>query len=461
MSEPSSLATSPEGLGAVEDALRAFAKALRAIQLYLPNNPTRAQAIEQSRAAFARVWEHESEFSLTIREAALLCDGKEVYEDAERGAEGLPWLLHRDGLRLLTFRAGFETADLDALLTVLQRARSASSDEDDLVTMLWVADLNHVQHQHVEIDGASEFASSATERTLADVAASDAAPLAVPGAESLPPGDGPPPGLIRVEEFDSTLYFLEPREVAYLRDEVKREYVEDVRQYAFAALFDILELPDAADAATRTLSCIDQLLIESLAIGDYENVGYALREAATALRRADFPAEIAQALRDMPSRLSEAAVMEQLLERLDDSARAPTAPLLDALFAELRPAALTPLVAWLGIAPPSPARVAVERASLRLAGANTAELSRLLEHPDNIIVRSALKLTAQLATPAAVPGLSRVLRSDDATLRTEAVLALADIGSPGALQALERGVDDSDRDVRAATYRAIAIFCGA
>lgn len=451
-----SLATSSAALGAIEDALRSFAKALRAMQLYLPNNPTRAQAIEQSRAAFARVWEHESEFSLTIREAVLLCDGNEVYEDIERGAEGLPWLLHRDGLRLLKFREGFESADLEALLSVLQRARSAAADEDDLVTMLWVADLEHVQHQHVEINGASDFTSGITDRASSDANASAATPLAVPSAESTPVGDGPPPGLIRVEDYDSTLYFLEAREVTYLRDELKREYAEDPRQHAFAVLFDILELPDAADAATRTLGCIDQLLIESLAIGDYENVGYALREAASALRRADFPALIAHALRDMPSRLSEAAVMEQLLERLDDSARAPNAPLLDALFAELQPAALTPLVAWLGIASPSPARVAVERASLRLAGTNTSELARLLEHPNTTIVRSALKIAAQLATPAAVPGLSKVLRSDDATLRTEAVLALADIGSPGALQALERGVDDSDRDVRTATYRAIA-----
>jgi HEAT repeat protein len=130
--------------------------------------------------------------------------------------------------------------------------------------------------------------------------------------------------------------------------------------------------------------------------------------------------------------------------------------LLESLFNELRPSALLPLVTWLGSATASPARAAIERASLRLAGANTSELAQLLEHTDASVVRGALRVAAQLATPAAVPGLSRVLRGEDAKLRMEAVSALADIGSPGALQALERGIDDTERDVRVATYRAIA-----
>jgi HEAT repeat protein len=98
----------------------------------------------------------------------------------------------------------------------------------------------------------------------------------------------------------------------------------------------------------------------------------------------------------------------------------------------------------------------VERASLRLAGAHTAELSRLLEQADLGVVRGALKLATQLATPATVPGLSRVLRSSEQRMRLDAVNALANVGSPGAMQALERAIEDPDREVRVAIYRAIA-----
>ncbi len=441
----------------LEDAIRALAKALRAMQLYLPNNPTRAQAIEQSRAAFARVWQHAAHVELAIRETALVWETLIVYQDLERGTDGLPWLLHRDGLRMLSLHAGFESTSLDALLAILQRARSAASDEDDLVTMLWVADLEGIEYRHVELDGTVDFAPAGGERGSGDgVASPNLPPLAVPGAETSMPAAEAPPGIVRMEDFDSTLYFLEPREVAYLQEELKREYAEDQRQQALSILFDIVETAGTDDAAAVALAHIDQLLLECLSLGEYNHVGYVLRESAATLRRGEHTDAVAETLRELPARLSEPAAMGQLLQALDEGVRAPVPSLLESLFSELRPSALLSLVTWLGSASASPSRAAIERASLRLASANTGELAQLLEHPDAGVVRGAVRVAAQLATPAAVPGLSRVLRGDDAKLRMDAVSALADIGSPGALQALERGIEDVDRDVRVATCRAIA-----
>lgn len=446
---------SPPAIAAVEDALRAFAKALRATQLYLPNNPTRAQAITRAREAFAAVWRHVNPLELQIHESSFRWEDRDVYSDLERGTEGLPWLLYRDGLRSLSFQRGFEGADLDTFLAVLQRARTTSSDEDDLVTMLWVADLSALEYQHVESDGVVDLPSIGSERLGVAGSAAGQAPLAVPGAETPPPGDGPPPGIVRVEDFDATLYFLDQREISYLQEELKREYVEDQRRLALQVLFDIAEAATGADAQLESVRIVDQLLLEFLSVGDYELVALALREGAALVRKGTLQPDVAHALAALSARLSEPSVMSQLLQALDESARTPVASLLEGVFAELRPSALLPLVGWLGSAAASPARAAIERASLQLASANVGELARLLEHTDTPVVRGALRIAAQLATPAAVPGLARILRGEDANLRVDAVAALGHIGSGGALQALERGIDDTDRDVRVATLRAL------
>jgi HEAT repeats len=453
------IAATPQATSALEDALRALAKAQRAFQLYLPNNPTRAQAVEQTRAAFTKVWGAVPSVVLDIRETSFVWDDRVVYQDLERGTDGLPWLLYRDGLRALTLHAGFETLELEVLLQVFHRARTAAADEDDLVTLLWVADFQGVEYRHVELDGVVDLAVAAHDRTGgpgSEGAGREQAPLAVPAAESGAPGDGPPAGFVRMEDFESTLYFLEPREVSYLQDELKREYTEDQRRNALGMLFDLVELPAAVEAGEHALGFIDQLLLESLTMGDYEQVAYVLREASATLRRSEHTEAVANGLRELPARLSEPAVMSQLLQALDEGARAPVPSVLESLFAELRPTALSPLVMWLGQATASPARASIERASLRLAGAHTSELTALLEHANATIVRGALRVATLLATPAAVPGLTRVLRGDDEGLRMDAIAALAEIASPGALQALERGVDDAHRDVRVATFRAIA-----
>ncbi len=447
---------SPHAVATIEDALRALAKALRAIQLYLPNNSTRAAAIEQARTAFGKVWHVANPLEIQIKEASFHWEGRTVYFDAERGADGLPWLLYRDGLRSLSVQSGFETTDVETLLAILHKARTASPDDDDLVTLLWVADLATLKYRHVEHDAVGDVpALNGTDRPGVAVFASGVTPLAVPSAESAPPGDGPPPGMVRVEDFDTTLYFLDTRETSYLQDELKREYADDHRKLALASLFDVIEGHSTPEAQLEALRIVDQLLIDFLTLGEYELVAFSLREASATSRRLVADDLVMTALRDLPARLSEPAVMSQLLQALDESARTPVASLLEGLFVELRPSALEPLVAWLGMATASPARAAIERASARLAAANTAELAQLLEHANAFVVRGALRLAAQLATPAAVPALSRLLRGSDAKLRVEALNVLGEIASPAALQAVERGIDDSDRDVRVAAFRVI------
>jgi len=336
---------------------------------------------------------------------------------------------------------------------VLHKARTATTDDDDLITILWVTDLAHVAYRYVESAGGNDYVLSGELLGIA-TAQPGALPLTTPPAETPPPGGGAP-GLVRTEDFDSTLYFLDPREAAYLQDELKREYTEDQRRTVLASLFDIIEVQDSADAQREALGVLDQLVLEFLTLGEYELVAYTLREAAVTAKHERVVSEVQQGLQQLPARLSEPIVVAQLLHALDESARVPVASLLEVLFAELRPSALEPLVSWLGASVSSPARAAIERASLRLAGANTAELARLLESPHESVVRGALRLVGQLASPAAVPGLARLLRGPDVKVRAEAVTALSEIGSPSAMQSLERALDDADREVRVAVYRAI------
>jgi hypothetical protein len=401
------------------------------------------------------VWSQISPLDIQVREASFSLDERVVYHDGDRGTESLPWLLHRDGLRSISFQPGFEEKDLETLLTLLHKARTATTDDDDLVTMLWVADLEGVTYRYVESNGLTDLmVVNSGDRPGVASQLPGQLPLAVPPSETQAPGEGPP-GIVRVEDFDTTLYFLDQREASYLQEELKREYTEDQRRLVLASLFDIVETQSVPEAQLEALEIVDSLVLEFLTLGEYELVAYTLREASTTARRPGVDARVVQALQELPARLSEPTVMSQLLHALDESARTPVASLLEGLFSELRPSALEPLVGWLGAASASPARAAIERASLRLAGAHTADVARLLEHHNEMVVRGALRLVAQLATPVAVPGLARLLRGTDARLRAEAVATLADIGSPAALQALERAIDDVEREVRVAAYRAL------
>ena len=444
-------------VNAITEALRALAKALRANQLYLPNNPTRQRATEIAQSLFIQLWDLTDSVRLQIHESEFVWEEHSVYRDAERGAEALPFVFHRDGLRELELFPGFEHDELPILLALLQRAKSASPDEDDLVTLLWVADFAFLKYRHVEIGGDAELPLMIAGGSGIATFTTGGPNLSVPGTETAAPGEGPPPGLVRVEEFETTLYFLESGELAYLKEEVRREFSDDGKRGVLSVLFDIIETQDANDSQHEALGVLNAWLIELIAAADYEHVAFLLQEAGDTVRRAtNLSAATSAALSDIAARLSDPAVMAQLLQAIDENTRTPVAATLESLFSHLHATGLPVLLSWLASVPPSPARSAVERAATHLAAANTGDLVRLLDHADLHVVKGALRLATRLKSPAAVPGLAKLLMSPDATLRVETVTALSEIGTPGAMQTLERAIDDTDRDVRVAAYRAIA-----
>ena len=120
-----------------------------------------------------------------------------------------------------------------------------------------------------------------------------------------------------------------------------------------------------------------------------------------------------------------------------------------------RVSALGTIFGWLGrIATPS-VRTLLESAADRLAAANTSELVRLLNAPEQEVALEAVRRAGSLQDRRrrAGPGAPAPAgRSDHAS---RAVLALAEIGTPGAMQHLDRGIDDEDREVRIAAVRAL------
>ncbi|MEB3323364.1 MAG: hypothetical protein VKI81_11125, partial [Synechococcaceae cyanobacterium] len=78
----------------VEALLQALLKALRAAQLYLPNNPVYQTAMENVGKAFPPVWEVTGELSLLVLEHELQWEGQVVLSQPRN--ESLAWLLFKD-----------------------------------------------------------------------------------------------------------------------------------------------------------------------------------------------------------------------------------------------------------------------------------------------------------------------------------------------------------------------------
>jgi HEAT repeat protein len=434
----------------VEELTRLFVRAIRAHQLYLPNNPIYKGAIDGLRAGFAPIWAHAEELTLSVTETEFRWYGHVVLNEPAKSGDSLPWLFFKDGIRELQFLPGFEGDELPTLLDIMQRIRKASPEEEDLLTLLWEGDFSLLKYRYV------------------DLGLEAAAPLAdgsdVPRPERVDPQQirqeveaNKTSGVIDIADFDATLYFLDESEIEYLREEIKREYDADLRQNVLAMLFDIFEQQSAPAVRTEICDILENLILHLLSAGRFRNVGYLLREAnQIANRVADLAPDSRARLAALPQRLSTAEALGQLLQALDDAAELPPQPELAELFEQLQPAALSPALSWLNRLQNPRLKVMLEQSIGRLAASNIAELIRLIGSQDRAVAAEAMRRSGALKTPAAVGPLGKVLNDADADLRQTAVQALSEIGSAGALQALERAIEDDSRDVRVAAARALA-----
>ncbi len=100
-------------------------------------------------AAFmADIDEGPHELPMSIVGSDVLYDGDAIYSDPELRTS-YPFLLFRDGIERVTFEEGLEpgeVADLCRLLRDQSLQGTNLAVEDDLVTLLWDADLAHVRH---------------------------------------------------------------------------------------------------------------------------------------------------------------------------------------------------------------------------------------------------------------------------------------------------------------------------
>ncbi|MDQ6771061.1 MAG: HEAT repeat domain-containing protein [Gemmatimonadota bacterium] len=433
----------------VSDLLKYFVKAVRAHQLYLPNNPMHARSLESVREAFATVWKHTDQLELQIVETQLMWEGRVVLDENERTSDNVAWLLYKDGIRELKMLKGFEEEELATLFDLLQRVRKATDDDDDLLTLMWEREFATLQYKYVDLtaEGGPGVESMERAEQKEKILSPAQAEAGLEATNS---------SIARIDDFDSTLYFLDDKEVEYLQGEIKREFSTDLRPAVIASLLDIFETHKDPTVREEICGLLDYFLLILLSTAQYRNAAYLLREAGVTANRAPEILEPQKhRLIQLGELMSDPKPLGQLLQALEDSPlRAPQME-LDELFGVLQPRALETILGWIGRSTNPQLKMLLEVAGGRLASAHSAELIRLIGSDDEAVVMEAIRRASALKSPAAVPALGKLLTVGEADLRVAAVTALTDIGSAGAMQMLERALVDEDREVRIVAVRAL------
>lgn len=430
--------------GQIEELLRTFSSTVRSYRLYAGNGPMLERFVVVLRERVRDVWEELDRLRLEITENAILWEGHRVYPTGDAGAD-LAFLFYKDGIRTVTLLPGLEE-ELDRLLSVLGRAPQLREEEDDLVTLLWEENLAGLRYELVDlpVDSIDLGAPSGAAPARID-------PAAVRAAASEP---APSTGL-SADDFRETLYFLDEDELRKLEHEVQLEANRDLWRDVLNALLDRLE-DGSPERQLRIARILEEVLPSMLSSGAFDRAASLLDElTGIATGETPLPPEVLQRIRLVFEQLASPQTLEQLVEMMDEPARAPGADSFERLLGYFPPASLAPLTQLIDrIARPDTRRI-VTAAAERLAAGNRDQVVRLLASDDPLVVRGALRWVGSLAIGSAAGEVMRLLRHDSPLVREAAVEAVVGLRAAVAGNTVIALLDDPEREVRMAAARAL------
>jgi HEAT repeat protein len=438
----------------VAELINSLVKALRAFHMYLPNNPIYQRAMDNVRTALSPIWAVLDELVLTVAETDFVWEEQVVYHQPAK-SESVAWGLFKDGMRSLTIRRGAEEEELLRFLETINRARYLPADAgDDLLTLLWEQEFVLIQYHFVEFFGEGSGLPEQTgtyPQGAENPAAAGQRHQQV--AEEAPPR---PRGVVDLEDFDSTLYFLDEREINYVAAQLREEYERDVRESALTALFDLLETQGDGGIRDEIIGVVEQLFPNLLNARDFRTAAMVLREAKLIRGRAPglTPGQ-SERLEAFVAKLSEPAIVSQLLQSLDEAPTLAGDAQVAEVLRELRATALEPILTWIPSLSSTALRTVLEGVADRLAAAHPQEVLRILRSPSSEALAAVVALCGRLALHQTVPGLTETLGHQSPEVRLATVQALAQLATPSALALIDKAVEDPDRGVRLAAVRAV------
>jgi hypothetical protein len=439
----------------VAELITGLGKALRAFHMYLPNNPIYHRATENLAVAFAPIWAVLDELVLVVAETDFVWEEQVVYHQPNK-SDSLAWGLFKDGMRSLTLRRGAEAEELPRLLEAINRARFLPADAgDDLLTLLWEQEFQFIQYQFVEFFG--EGGGAMPEQTGNYPAGSEdpaaASQRQAQVAEEAPPR---PKGVVDLEDFDSTLYFLDESEIHEVARQVEQEYGRDLRAPALGVLFDLFELEGDPAIRSEIVDIMELLFPNLLNARDFRTAASVLRETRLLGTRAQgLLPEHRVRLDQFVAKLSEPAIVSQLLQSLDEApALAGEADVVEVL-RELRASALEPVLSWIPQLASPTLRTVLEGVADRVAASNPEEVLRLLRSRDSEALVSVVALCGRLSLHQVVPGLADTITHPDPAVRLASGQTLAQLATPSALALIDQAIADEDRNVRLAAVRVV------
>ncbi|MEO5617639.1 MAG: HEAT repeat domain-containing protein, partial [Candidatus Eisenbacteria bacterium] len=426
-----------------------FARTLKTCRLYDANNPTVIRFRAELAQSLGRLLGELGPIRLRFTSDDVLYEDVSLYPAKSRD-DNLALAFYRDGLRTLVLRSGAERREVEVLVDSVLEVTAQTEGENDLVTTLWEAHLQHIDVDYVPADG--EVGGDAGSDANAQLV-----PWPTPSAEENPGVTNE--GTAEVETVDSSpredrsddwtagdltveieagfeeLEVLAPTELTRFQGEFRAEHEVPVLTSSIAIGQAYLAAGATAQDRVELARFLPRLLRQAVTHGSWLEARATLGMLA-ACKSPEWAAD--KFVQELLQPISVANIVEKLDAREDD------APELIALLGGLGDPAVDLLNLVLAESQSRKCRRLLAEAIAERCRENPERLAPWLADPRWFVVRNVVHILGWIGGPPIVGLLQTAARHADPRVRQEVVAALGQVDARLARPLLIRMLDGAD-----------------
>jgi HEAT repeat protein len=257
-----------------------LARTLKTCRLYDADNPAVVRFREGLASDLKALLERHGPIQLQVTSRELLHEGQPAGAARSR-EDSLAPAFHRDGIREITFLPGIEAREVDGFVDQILRVTGPDAGDDDLVTLLWGAQLPSISVTSVPLEGDVDGAGEAEAADAPALPWPKPAPGAVPAAPAAAEGAGALDTVTRSDDWevlaraghlDHALGELEQgieREIERFRSEHEAENAKATVEAAVEVLADGVASEATRQDREELAAFLPRALREAVAQGEW------------------------------------------------------------------------------------------------------------------------------------------------------------------------------------------------
>ncbi|MGW8272494.1 MAG: HEAT repeat domain-containing protein, partial [Thermodesulfovibrionales bacterium] len=424
-----------------KDIVQNLIKAKKTLRMYPENNPIYIKTVD---AAFAIVQEYldfHDELALKIRQFEVICDGEQVYHNPGKD-DNFALFFFKDGVRDLIFRQGLVREELEDFLRIIAFDFDSVTDDDDVVTMMWERDFQHIGYvvDETYLMDDEDYEGTAVKEIKEKSGGEDEILRAYREAFDVE-GVGDMP-VIPLGEDD----------IVALRKELDADISDSGRKLRHM-LLEMFYMADTRDELQELSALCKSAIDFSLQYVDVDGVCTFVQRADALSKSERCPETIKPYFRLVVGYINSDRVIKLVGDLLDSGAEV-EAEKFDRLFTLMDTTAIPSLIRILGELSSIHARKAIINSLIILGKRDLASIAKGLVDSRWYVVRNLIYVFREIGDKRAVEYLVKKLRHEDIRVRKEIIKALGELGGGEVVQHLRGFIDSPDSALRTLAAKA-------